>query len=66
MHQSLQYRRFQIVRDHPLRHPSKILERPLVQGNPGRHLLVKDQFGILVAAVSQCRHKHIGCPQALG
>ena len=37
-----------------------------MQGDPGPHFLIKDQFRILVAAVSQRRHKRIGCPHALG
>jgi len=52
-----------IIRHHPPWHTPEKGQGPLVQLQPGVDLLVTDDFGVLVAAVSQGGHKHITLPR---
>ena len=61
--QGFEHRRFEIVRHHPFGHAAKALKGSPVQGQPGRHFLVKDQLGVLVTTVAQGGHKDVGRPQ---
>ena len=64
MDERLQHGRFEIVGHDALGHAAEAFKGAPMQCDPGRGLLVKDQFGVLVTAVAQGRDKHIRGPQA--
>jgi hypothetical protein len=63
VHQRLHHRGLEIVRHDAPGNAAKALEGAAMQPDPGGHLLVKDELGILVAAVAQGGDKDVGAAQ---